>query len=254
MRAASAAREGAPVTDAEWLVCMDSHVMLDYLAVRFPKLKRPRKPKRSRAFRLFNVACCYRVWPWLQRAESRRAVIVGEQYADGLVTDAERQEAFHAALILPPGGMQPVSVAWEGRAVQPDAWLEVEAAGAASIAAGGDGMDDWYHYGGSARIVARAWPDGAAERGAQAGWLRDIFGNPFRTAPAVKPAWLEWRDGVARKLAESIYDGREFNRLPLLADALEDAGCADVELLGHLRGPGVHVRGCWAVDSILLKG
>jgi hypothetical protein len=240
------------VTEAEWLTCMDSHVMLDYLAVRFPKLKRPRKPQRSRAFRLFNVACCYRVWPWLQRVESRRAVIVGEQYADGLVTDAEREEAFHAALIY-PGGMHPVSVAWEGRAVQPDAWLQVEAAGAASIAAGGDGMDDWYHYGGSARVVARAWPDGAAERGAQADWLRDIFGNPFRSAPAVIPAWLEWSSGVPRKLAASIYNGREFNLLPLLADVLEDAGCTNAELLHHLHSPNPHVRGCWALDLLLAK-
>jgi hypothetical protein len=51
----------------------------------------------------------------------------------------------------------------------------------------------------------------------------------------------------------AIYDERAFDRLPVLADALEDAGCADADLLGHLRGPGPHVRGCWAVDLILGK-
>jgi len=105
------------VTEDEWLSCADSHAMLDYLAERFPKGKRPSLPERSRAFRLFNVACCYRVWPWLQRPESRRAVVVAERYADGLATDAEREEAFHAALRL-PGGMEPLGAAWEGRAAR----------------------------------------------------------------------------------------------------------------------------------------
>jgi hypothetical protein len=55
------------------------------------------------------------------------------------------------------------------------------------------------------------------------------------------------------KLAASIYEQRAFDRLPVLADALEEAGCTDADILGHLRGPGPHVRGCWAVDLILGK-
>jgi hypothetical protein len=55
-------------------------------------------------------------------------------------------------------------------------------------------------------------------------------------------------------LARRTYDERDFAALPVLGDALEDAGCADPELLGHLRGPGPHVRGCWAVDLLLGKG
>jgi hypothetical protein len=58
---------------------------------------------------------------------------------------------------------------------------------------------------------------------------------------------------VVPKLARSIYDTRDFDRLAVLADALEDAGCTDAELLGHLRGPGPHVRGCWALDKVLGK-
>jgi hypothetical protein len=54
-------------------------------------------------------------------------------------------------------------------------------------------------------------------------------------------------------VAESIYEGRAFDRLPILADALEEAGCTDAYLLAHLRGPGPHVRGCWAVDLVLGK-
>ncbi len=87
---------------------------------------------------------------------------------------------------------------------------------------------------------------------AQADLIRDIFGNPFRPV-AVDPAWLAWNDGAIRKMAQAIYDERAFDRLPLLADALEDAGCADADILAHCRGPGPHVRGCWLVDSLLGK-
>jgi len=82
---------------------------------------------------------------------------------------------------------------------------------------------------------------------------RDIFGNPYLPARNVGPGWLRSNDRITSKLAITIYDNRAFHRLPLLADALEDAHCTDAELLGHLRGPGPHVRGCWAVDLVLGK-
>jgi hypothetical protein len=92
-----------------------------------------------------------------------------------------------------------------------------------------------------------------AEKEEESVLLRDIFGNPFRPLPAIDPAWLTWSGGTVRKLAEAIYDERAFDRLPVLADALEDAGCSDAGLLGHLRGPGPHARGCWALDLLLGK-
>jgi hypothetical protein len=105
--------------------------------------------------------------------------------------------------------------------------------------------------------------DGAAVSGVRraiANLLRDVFGNPFRPAPALDPAWLAWTGGTVRQLAEAAYEARSLPdgmldnaRLGVLADALEDAGCADAELLGHLRGPGPHVRGCWAVDLVMGK-
>jgi hypothetical protein len=79
--------------------------------------------------------------------------------------------------------------------------------------------------------------------------LRDIFGNPFRRV-AVDPAWLT--PGVV-ELARTIYEGRAFERMPELADALEEAGCHDSAILGHCRVPGEHVRGCWVVDALLGK-
>jgi hypothetical protein len=82
--------------------------------------------------------------------------------------------------------------------------------------------------------------------------LRCVFGNPFR--PASLPDL--WRTPDAVALARSVYDARDFGpqRLGVLADALEDAGCTDEGILSHLRGPGPHVRGCWAVDLVLGKG
>jgi hypothetical protein len=83
--------------------------------------------------------------------------------------------------------------------------------------------------------------------------LREVFGNPFRPPPQVQPAWLAWEGDLVRKLAQAVYDEGAFERLPILADALEEAGCAEAELLGHLRAAGPHVRGCWALDLLLGK-
>ncbi len=83
----------------------------------------------------------------------------------------------------------------------------------------------------------------------QANLLRDIFGNPFHPV-ALDPAW---RTEAVVALARAVYDDRAFDRLPVLADALEDAGCADADVLAHCRGDGPHVRGCWVVDLILGK-
>src|SRR5262249_26087811 len=63
-------------------------------------------------------------------------------------------------------------------------------------------------------------------------WLRDLFGNPFRPA-SIDPHWLHWNDTTVVKIAQSIYVDRAFNRLPILADALEDAGCGDADILAH---------------------
>jgi len=82
--------------------------------------------------------------------------------------------------------------------------------------------------------------------------LRDLVGNPFRRV-RLNLSWLAWNDGAIPKMAQSIYDARAFDRLPLLADALEDAGCDDADILSHCRTPGEHVRGCWVVDLLLGK-
>lgn len=80
--------------------------------------------------------------------------------------------------------------------------------------------------------------------------IRDIFGDPFRRSH-LDPAWLAWNNGTIPQLARAIYDEGRFADLPILADALEDAGCTDTIMLTHCRQPAEHVRGCWVVDLLL---
>jgi hypothetical protein len=86
----------------------------------------------------------------------------------------------------------------------------------------------------------------------QADMVRELFANPC-DAIFVDPSWGACNDRIVVRLAEAIYGEHGFDRLPILADALEDAGCSDAQLLGHLRGPGPHVRGCFALDLLLGK-
>ena len=92
-----------------------------------------------------------------------------------------------------------------------------------------------------------------AESRAQADLLRDLFGQDPSRTPAIDPRWLTWNHGTVPAVARRIYDDRAFPDLPILADALEDAGCTDPDILGHLRGPGPHARGCHVLDALLAK-
>jgi hypothetical protein len=94
------------------------------------------------------------------------------------------------------------------------------------------------------------WQAGAEPRGEQVcGIIRDVFGNPFRPVP-FPPTW---RTDTAVSLAWGMYESRDFSAMPILADALQDAGCGDEQILEHCRGPGPHVRGCWVIDLVLGK-
>ncbi len=99
---------------------------------------------------------------------------------------------------------------------------------------------------------AAVWTSEAATCAASVKLARCIFGNPFRPT-TVNPGWLTWHDGVVRQIARTIYDEAGFDRLPILADALEEAGCTDGDWLAHCREAGMHGRGCWVVDLILGK-
>jgi hypothetical protein len=83
--------------------------------------------------------------------------------------------------------------------------------------------------------------------------LREVFPSPFRPV-AWEPFWAEANGAAARRVGEDVYADKAWHDLPLVADALEDAGCTSDDLLDHLRRPGGHARGCWALDCVLGKG
>jgi len=81
----------------------------------------------------------------------------------------------------------------------------------------------------------------------QSDFIRDIF--PFRPI-TIDPSWLT---STVLALARQMYDSRDSSAMPILADALQDAGCDNEQILNHCRQPGVHVRGCFVVDLLLNK-
>jgi hypothetical protein len=122
----------------------------------------------------------------------------------------------------------------------------------------------WIAYLGRSALV-RTTESEETELAAQVALLRDIFGNPFRPV-TFSPAW---RTGTAVSLARTMYDARDFSAMPILADALQDAGCDSDAILAHCRDtsavlgeppagspkppPATHVRGCWVTDLVLGK-
>jgi hypothetical protein len=258
------------MTEQQWRRSANPKAMLDFVLARrkeWPgRLASARgKGKRrelleaflgaeERRLRLFGVACCRRVWELLADARSRRAVEAAERFADGALSREQLRAAAksaHSAVTEALGEWQRGARTWD---VREDSGVET------ADAAWRTALPDEDFASGLHMIHLRtAFPAQAARRTSrrqQAALLRDVF-NPFRTV-SFDPAWRT-PDVVA--LAEAAYQERtlpsgtlEPARLAVLADALEDAGCADKEVLAHLRGPGPHVRGCWVVDLLLGKG
>jgi hypothetical protein len=171
---------------------------------------------------------------------------VAERYADGKADDGELAGAVSDADAAPGGTTTPqAAVGWAVRSA-----LFVDAGSAAYYAAFGACCRD-----GGGQFVPRLGAV-AAEQGIQSELLRDLWGNPFRLVTLSLTCLTP--QVVAH--AQAAYDMRELpagtldaSRLAVLADALEEAGCTERTILGHLRGPGPHVRGCWAVDLLLGK-
>jgi hypothetical protein len=218
------------MTEAEWLASVNTQAMLAAVSGK----------GSERIWRLFAVACVRGAEDRMRDARSQKALEVAERFADGMATRNELQAARARA---EAAAYQAHFDEWEDEAranFRVDAAYEAVCAAMraadAALACVAEDID-------LGRISeALQLPD----------LLREIFWNPFGWK-LVDPAWFSWNDGAARKLAQTIYDRRAFDLLPILADALEDAGCADPDIVGHLRGPGPHVRGCWVLDLILGK-
>ena len=233
------------MTESEWLACTDPQQILEFVRGR----------ASDRKLRLFTCACCRRVWEALTDERSRSAVEAAERYADGLAGREELAAQAEAAEAPAAAG---ASARAREAVVSP-----VPHVTQAALAATGERAEPTMRA--DATIWA-AWATSEAarvpdqERRHQCALLRDLFGAvPFRPIP-LDPAWLTWSGGMVPRLAQAAYEQRELPagtldvaRLAVLADALEEAGHDQVDVLGHLRGPGPHVRGCWAVDLLLGK-
>jgi hypothetical protein len=169
----------------------------------------------ERQMRLVGCACCRQKWGALPDT-CRTAVEVAERYADGESDTGELASAY-----LKCSGRMNRTARECSYVARQTAWEATRATRVAKSAA---------------RCLI----------------IRDILGNPFRPA-RVAGSWLRWNDGTIPKIAQGIYEDRAFDRLPILHDALLDAGCDDEDILSHCRGAGPHVRGCWVIDAILGK-
>jgi hypothetical protein len=186
------------------------------------------------------------VWHLLEPV-SRKSVETAEKFADGLASVEELAAAWQATWKeRREDGLSDDPLA-NARLWATDAASQAscDLAGRASAVASGAAWATCWASG----LPAETGFD--QERAVQCRLLRCIFGNPFRQRLTVDAAWLEWNDGLVRKLAGSILASRQFEDVPVLADAVEEAGATDPEILAHLRGPGPHVRGCFAVDLLL---
>jgi hypothetical protein len=180
---------------------------------------------------------------------SREAIKVAEQYIEGGVSrkmlDAAKQSACDAFDDACFTSVTSTECREAARAVG-HATIVVE------IKSGEFRPDAWIWAAEDTAWTVRhaiGWDNGSIH----AELLRELFGSlPFRSF-VPDPGWLVWKDYTVPKLAQVIYDDRAFDRLPILADALEEAGCDNADILDHCRQPGMHVRGCWVTDLILGK-
>jgi hypothetical protein len=233
-------RRRAAMTESEWLEADNPEEMLKVL----PK----RRKGAERKLRLFACACCRRVWHLLNDERSRRSVEVAERYADGEADLEELRAVNEQAAEARVHGVATGWQAWNASTV-PSPGPVSESLGAC--------LGFWAaHWASFTDPGGIAGPD-RAERAAQADLLRDIAGNPFRRRRRPLRGFLSWNGGTIPRLARAAYDERSLpsgkldgTRLAILADALEEAGCPDADLVAHLRAGGTHVRGCVAVDLL----
>jgi|SRR5579883_260072 len=219
------------MTETEWLACADPQRMIRFVS---------RLAWGERRRRLFTVACCRKL-KVLPDDRLAGAIETAERFADGQANDSELSIAI---------GIAREAVEWEARHDM-NSWqshaAEVVAA-ATRFPTGDDIAID--------EFVAWAQTEQEEVDEASAIWanqtlanlVRELVGNPFRPVAFA----VEWRTDTVMLLAQQMYDSRDFGAMPILADALQDAGCHNADILNHCRDTHAeHVRGCWVVDCVL---
>lgn len=213
----------------------------------------------DRRLRLFACACGRRVWDELGDSE-RRAVVVAEKYADGDADGWALRRAREAATAVLEASRTAVNAAHQAVLVGPT-----------SPGSDSPNLSDAVRRRDMITLALRAVsePRGLLDAVRRAttevrrvdrsltdadllSILRDSTGGAGRRL-LIPAGWLEFHGGFVAGLARSIYDQHRFDEFPVLADALEEAGCHESVVLGHLREDGTHVRGCWALDLLVGK-
>jgi hypothetical protein len=252
------------MTEAEWLASTQPEPMLAFLGSKAIDGTRsagpviyvdhPRKyPEYCyRKLALFSCACCDHFWHLLKSKSSQRVVEVSERWVEGLASWEELWRARNNAKRRPKdAGFREVVRRDHTAYHDPSHDLSLYASFAAIEVAYSDDIAESAFAASSVAVSAAADQDN--ERATHCTWLRDLFGPlPFRPV-TIAPAVLTWNEDCVVKIAQAIYDERRFTDLPILADALEEAGCDDADILNHCREPDLHVRGCWVMDLLLGK-
>jgi hypothetical protein len=256
------------MTEAEWLAATDVNVIHIFLRDTTMLFRTrwqgpvivPRFAFSERKSRLFAVACCLRILHLMPTDEARQCVLAAEQYADGTI-DAD---GLNAAV---DASMRSCELDWRRRCTVANSHPAVRRA---AINAVGRVHRQEGARAAVAKATAEAWAEATlfeareeytpekyealrkAEQARQADFLRDIAGNPFQQS-TIEPSWLAWNDRCVERIARAIYDERAYDRMPILHDALLDAGCDDERILAHCRTTEGHVRGCCVIDLLLGK-
>jgi hypothetical protein len=230
------------MTEAEWLACIDPTPMLELLRGKIS----------DRKYRFFSLRCLRCIEPKWWDERSKAAIEVLDCFLDGGASTEDLRAAFKSAID---------ALRWIVEDANEQRWYYIQLYTAEAVCLSCD-----IEYSNDALLsivkrVTNAIALGAVENeaiarqrqhAAQANWLREIVGSPFHTF-TIDPSLLAWNDGTVVRIAQAIYDERAFDWMPILADALEDAGCDNADILRHCREPGEHVRGCWVVDLLLGK-
>jgi len=265
------------MTEAEWLACDNATLLLCHSPINDR-----RNPVSERKLILFGCAACRRLWYLFEKYDAcANAVLTAEAFAEGKCSSSDlkvarmrvetehpnlwwtaeygthiEQAAFHAAADAAGAIEQEIEHPWPNTHKHVNYLCGMKAE-LVSLLCGFMALGVVDQSGALTFPLADSpdWPRDVVEHAyvqeeiAQCHLLRDIFGNPFR--PVTPDS--TWLTSNVTALAQAIYDERAFDRMPILADALEDAGCTNQEILAHCRGVGAHVRGCWVVDLLLGK-
>jgi len=246
------------VTEKEWLTAREPDDLLEFL----------RERASDRQFRLFICACCRRFLPLMPKKPEydvklcEKYIVHGEKFAEELITWPKLQESFHE--------MEFVDVSHDGYLAAYAARMAIDRDIAGSTRPMLRGRNLIAHPAStgaqySRTVVGRLLATSktakgttptskkrmatVAEKRYQIDILHDIFGNPFQPI-AFDPSW---QTSTAISLALQVYESRDFSLMPILADALQDAGCDNSEVLNHCSGTGPHVRGCWVINRLRAK-